>query len=835
MDTGKLLGIEYVHDTAKNGQWQLHSHLNICNLTQTSDGKYRALSNEELYKHKITAGQVYRSELAAELTRMGYSIEQGKGGLFELKGVSKELMADMSRRTSEMDAAIEKLREKYPSAPEGKLKDMAALATRDAKNEPTREEAQKWNLSVVAGHGLTPEKIRDGALEAGRDRAGERPSPAQAVKYAMEGITENEAAFKRQQLERDALKLSMGTATRADIAREVDAALADGRLIGDKRAMTTPEMVRVERSILDKAEQGRGAAPAIISGEDVDSALGRAEKVIGKTLTQDQRAAAIHALSNKDFVAGIQGDAGTGKTTLLNAVRQAAQEQGYTVRGMSFTGKAADELHTGAGMESQTLHKFLGADAPRPGGKELWVCDEASMTGARQMNELLTRAQQTEAKVLLVGDTKQLSAISAGKPFQMLQERGAMETARLETITRQKDAGYREAMKDMAAGRTDSALDKLEAQGRINEIADRKERINTIVNDFTARGEKARDHDLVVTATNRDRRDINSAVREEFKAQGIVKGGGKVFAVRETENIPETDKRFAYSYSPGQIVYSPKAGPLGRAGTEGRITEVDRDANTIKVETRGRDGGRNEWEVNLTEHGHKLNVYRETTAEISQGDRLIFLNTNSGIEVRNGQHAIVKEVNGDTITVQSSKREFTINTQDYNYLGHGYAATTHKSQGMTTERVLYNADTTREANFNAAYVGLTRGKHDARVYTNDKEEFREQIKERQQKTSALDVAESKDRAVERDRADSRPRGQEEHSREQTGREDGRRDQEHSGKDREDDPESRSGRETAKEKEGDNGRAREAREETHEPEERGGGREDSRDSREERDR
>ncbi|HBA55355.1 MAG TPA: hypothetical protein DCZ04_13115, partial [Syntrophorhabdus aromaticivorans] len=138
-------------------------------------------------------------------------------------------------------------------------------------------------------------------------------------------------------------------------------------------------------------------------------------------LTADQKKALEHILTSQDRVIGIQGDAGTGKTSMLHAAREELERKGYIVRGMTFTGKASKELQTGAGVESQTLHSFLPkAQTPEftPSEKEAWFVDEVSMVGSKQMGELVNAAKKANARVILVGDTKQLQSIEAGRMFQ---------------------------------------------------------------------------------------------------------------------------------------------------------------------------------------------------------------------------------------------------------------------------------------------------------------------------------------------------------------------------------------------------------------------------------
>jgi len=68
--------------------------------------------------------------------------------------------------------------------------------------------------------------------------------------------------------------------------------------------------------------------------------------------------------------------------------------------------------------------------------------------------------------------------------------------------------------------------------------------------------------------------------------------------------------------------------------------------------------------------------------------------------------------------------------KDHPHLDHGYAVTSHSSQGQTADRVLIHADTEESAhlvNSRMAYVAVSRGRYDAQIYTNDKSELAEYL------------------------------------------------------------------------------------------------------------
>src|SRR5207244_3461421 len=96
-------------------------------------------------------------------------------------------------------------------------------------------------------------------------------------------------------------------------------------------------------------------------------------------LSESQRSAVERILSSRDQVTALEGVAGAGKTTSLTAIREAAEQEGYEVKGFAPTSRAAQKLAE-AGIESTTLQRHLtGSEEPHDGLKRLYVLDESSL------------------------------------------------------------------------------------------------------------------------------------------------------------------------------------------------------------------------------------------------------------------------------------------------------------------------------------------------------------------------------------------------------------------------------------------------------------------------
>ncbi len=219
---------------------------------------------------------------------------------------------------------------------------------------------------------------------------------------------------------------------------------------------------------------------------------------------------------------GFEGLAGTGKTTTLSAIREGAEQGGYKVEGFAPTCKAAGQLRE-AGIEANTLQSLLARKQADPASRHLYMLDESRLASTKQMRAFLEKIKP-EDRVLVIGDTRQHQGVDAGRPFQQMQEAG-MQTARLESIMRQKDPALLRAVQYLATNETEKGIALLAAQGRVTELSNGQERIAAIARDYAARPENT----LIVSPDNRSRQQINEAVRVELRRAGTLSEDGQQF------------------------------------------------------------------------------------------------------------------------------------------------------------------------------------------------------------------------------------------------------------------------------------------------------------------
>ena len=721
--TGKWVAASFEHDSARpvNGYAapQLHTHVVFFNLTERENGETRSLQPHELYRSQQYATAIYRSELALHLKELGYEIEQGKSGQPEIRGYTREYLEASSPRSEQIKEHLAEQGVRGAGAAQ-----IAAHQTRDDKLPSiTHEEMQQKHRQMATQFGQQPEQV----IRAAHERQVEEQSPEQkqqhiesSLTYSREKNLERHAVTDERELMRDALKRSMGEANFGDVRQQFENRVQAGELIevenrSPGRAFTTGEMIGYERATIEVMRAGQNQHEPMVSSE-----TWREVEEKHTHLSTSQRAAVEQIVSSQDKIMGLEGVAGAGKTTSLAAVREAAEHEGYEVRGLAPTSRAAHKLAE-SGIESETLQRHLRReDQPDEGQKRLYVLDESSLASTKQMNEFLHRLHG-EDRVLLVGDTRQHEAVEAGRPYQQLQEAG-MQTARLDEIVRQKDPALKEAVEQLARGDVFGAIENLDRQGRVHEIVGREERLSEIARDYAREPQGT----LVISPDNESRRELNGMIHREMQERGDVsQDEHKLRVLDARQDMTGADRQWAGQYEEGDVVrYTRGSKVLGiEPGEYARVEQVDAKENRITIE---RENGEHQTYDPRRLAG--VAVYHETERAFSEGDRVQFTAPSRDLHVANRELGIVEKISdaGDVQLRMDSGREVAFNIREHPHLDHGYAVTSHSSQGQTAERVLIHVDTDKGeqlVNSRMAYVSVSRGQYDAEIYTNDKSEL----------------------------------------------------------------------------------------------------------------
>ena len=419
-----------------------------------------------------------------------------------------------------------------------------------------------------------------------------------------------------------------------------------------------------------------------------------------------------------------QGVAGAGKTYSLKLVAQLATEQGYEVTGYAPSAQAANTLSEEANIESNTVARLLHSEGDlgrhnRPQKQAIWIVDEAGLLSAKDAHRLLKKAQAQRAKVILVGDIRQLSAVEAGNPFKSLQMAG-IQTAYLEESRRQKTEALRAAVVCLSAGAQREGLDRLDKAGMVHELHDSQARHRCIVQDYMGLLPEARAKTLILSGTNVERLALTADLRAALQAEGSL--GADVYRMRSLRSLDRTSAQLKYAcaYAEGEVVVPVR--DYRRYGLEKQVqyTVLSRDIAQNQVTVAAPDGSAITFDPSRCAD---KTTYAVQEIAIAPGEQMRWTRNDAERGVRNGQMVTITAIDakGTAILRDISGNETTVALSGQQYLDYALVSTTYSSQGKTADQVLVAVDSSISKE--GLYVAVSRAKQKLSLYTASKEKL----------------------------------------------------------------------------------------------------------------
>jgi Ti-type conjugative transfer relaxase TraA len=533
---------------------------------------------------------------------------------------------------------VERWRERWAELANERLAELDI----DARIDHRSLEAQDIALEPQSQIGAPAKRIEDRGIEGDANEADRaemhreiaRGNGARIIadpSVALDAITHQQSTFTQRDLAKFAHRHSDGLGQFNEVMGAMRSAPDLVELGKDARGedrFTTREMIEAEQRLHRTAELMAERERHEVRGADREAALARAEQS-GLVLSGEQADALAHIADGRDLGI-VVGYAGTGKSAMLGVAREAWGAAGYEVQGVALSGIAAENLESGSGIASRTIASMehgWGQGRDLLTTRDVLVIDEAGLVGTRQLERVLSHAADAGAKVVLIGDIKQLQAIEAGAAFRSIHERHG--GAEIGEVRRQREDWQRLATRDLATGRTGAAIHAYDNHGMVHEAQTREQAREDLIDrwdrDRQASPDKSR---IILTHTNDEVRVLNEAARMRMRV----------------------------------------ASDLGK---EARVT-VERG-----------DRG------------------------FASGDRVMFLQNERSLSVKNGTLGTIEQVSAQSMTVQTDEgRSVHFDLKDYNRIDHGYAATLHKSQGMTVDNTHVLATPGMDAH--GSYVALSR-------------------------------------------------------------------------------------------------------------------------------
>jgi conjugative relaxase-like TrwC/TraI family protein len=792
VQTGKLVVALFQHDTSRALDPQLHTHAVIANVTQRTDGEWRALKNDQLYAENMLLGAIYHNELKTRAAALGYEIiENGKNGTFEIAGISRDTIEAWSQRSAQINEIAERLGVTSPEA-----KGEIALRSRDTKQDVAPPDLkQSWQqLAHERGDNFTsvvatpPEHKADrGVLDRMRGwgenmldkvtsfwrprpepmvadnqklRSSEAVGAAYGVAAAVRHLDERSATFKGNDVLREALNFAGTKSNIGAIQTRLGNLIGDGVLLegrGDNSGrLATPDMIANEKAIVAFAKNGHGQIESRIDAQASAKSIQTAANTnLGFELRDEQLKAAQVILYGPDRVTIVQGDSGTGKSTIFAAINAVPKDQRPELAMLTNQSGLARDLEADSGIRTNTVAHFLTRheplattrQQPRAEDKSQWqgktlIVDEASMLSSRQMLGLFKISEKLGIeRIALVGDQKQIPAIEAGRPFALLQEK--LGATHLTQNIRQRDPEMRSIVEKLGAGDIRGAFDLLESR-----TVETSDPATAAAQAYLALDNKGQGDTAIFTSGRRLREAVLGT---------LAKGQGQdvpstTLSVFENRNLTREEFRHVSSYQAGmQLDLYRQQHALGLEKGSYKVTGTYVQRGTVAVEQNGRRHMIEPAKLHPNAGGMALSTPK--TIEVREGQRLMVTLNLPNRRVANGDRFMLSAIEGDRLRLEAQNgRQLLLEADDplRSRLDHGDALNMHRVQGQTVDNaitVLSAEDRTLNSQ-SLVYVLASRARDGFTLYVDDKERVIAQIERNDGKSlHALDLEAGADKAA----------------------------------------------------------------------------------------
>jgi conjugative relaxase-like TrwC/TraI family protein len=738
--TGRLIFARFTEHASRELDPHLHTHVVVMNMTNREDGApIASLETRAMFAEQMTAGQIYRNELAYALRELGYEVEHDpRSGLFEIRHVPASLIKEYSQRAEQID------RHAKEHGLSGQAERQRSFyATRPAKVKVGLDALHdQWGERSQPYHKLLTTLVADAEREAPRSLKVDQGSAGRAALFGIRQAETREAVNNRGRILRLGLASHVGEVRLSDLLPRLEVheerrkILAAHLPTGDQvltRGRTTRRTARLEQSLTQHLALSLDDARPIASSDRLLAEL----EVAGLTPAQEQ--ALVQVATSRDRVTGIHGVGGAGKSTLVQTLRAAAEPEA-TLLALAPTSSAAAKLGQDAGIESRTVASLLAGGGHGITDRHVLVVDEAGQLGNRQALRILEISRETGARVLLLGDNKQTGAIEQGKAFWLLQKLG-LPTAQLTESMRQQTSAMKAAVTQARAGNYEesiSHLDKVVSGDGADRLAE------SLVAEWTRLKPENRANTNILVLDNATRLIVNTQIRETLKREGAVAAEDTRLSVLTPSGMTDAEKHNARFYSGGQVVTFGRdiAGAGIARDTEYRVLGLGRDSNRRQIVRLVDENGRIiRWDPRLGSPRH-VNVFNREERDLGPGDRIQWRLANKALGLKNAERGSVEKLDGSVATIRwdrdDRRQEIDLGTDKT--WDHGYAETVYSAQSKTYDRVYIlapiNSGLVNGQNY---YTAITRARFGVKLWTEDAKRLAQRLTRRSgEKTSSLE-------------------------------------------------------------------------------------------------
>jgi conjugative relaxase-like TrwC/TraI family protein len=728
--TGNMVAAEFTHFTARPVEGQidphLHAHCVVFNTTfDEVEDRWKASQQGDLKRDADYWEAAFHSRFAKRLNDLGYATVKD-GSSFTLAALPESITEKFSGRRNQIET---KAAERGITTAKGKHALGASIREPKQKDVAKDTLRKEWNARLSDAERKALEQV------GGKGGSDGPISPKQAIDYSLEHSFERASAVSEKRLKAEALRYGVGSVLPQDVAglaqnEEVIAKERQGQVMA-----TTRKTLKAEVAMLEFARNGHGQF----------SPLGDANAEL-PGLSEEQRRAARFILGSRDRVVGIRGAAGTGKTTMMkgtiDAIEQNEHGRGAKVFVFAPSAQASRGVLRKDGFaNAETLERLLIDEKlqKQMQGGVIWV-DEAGLVSSRSMRRLFDVARAQDARVVLSGDYRQHASVEAGDSFRLLESEAGVKLAQLKEIRRQKDPRYKKAVEEISKGTAKGAqkgFDRLDKMGAVVE-ASGDERHQMLIKDYLKASEDGKSA-LIIAPTHAEGERLTAGLREALKETGAI-GQEHGFMVRKSTGWTTAQKSDGRNYQPGMVV---EFNQNAKGFTKGEKAVVARGGKEVLLQKQ--DGT----QMPLSADADRFDIYRAREIEIGKGDRIRI--TKNGLAKVEGQAKGTRINNGDIFTVAGFTKDGDIRLEngkllpkDYGHFTSGYVDTSYASQGKTVDRVFIATgnESLPAANQQQWYVSVSRGREQAKLYVDSKDDVRRAIARGTERISAVELTQT---------------------------------------------------------------------------------------------
>lgn len=386
--TGNLLYASATHSTSRPAgdnkpDPSLHTHNVIFNTTKTSKGDYRALSNEEMMRKQNLVMSTYKQQLAYNLKQKGYDLVFDKKGHFEIKGYEESTLKNFSKRSEEIKVKAEEMKtdDRYSHISDSRAKNFAQHEFKKDKKEYTKDELKNdWDRQHKQANIQDKDELIK-IIQEQKNTKNERINSSQfksvdeVIELASTNLISKKAHVSMSELKRELIKANNGDFDINEVFKKVENIPTEGQINGHdlKRIIVDGEERITNKKIYDATERvsqmlldaSSRKSEALVSVDQANENLKDFEKMKGWKLSETQREAVFNLLTTTDSISSTIGDAGTGKTAMLEALNYVytkvnGEDQAFNDLGvLAPTGKAASGAKADSGIKSATADSFI--------------------------------------------------------------------------------------------------------------------------------------------------------------------------------------------------------------------------------------------------------------------------------------------------------------------------------------------------------------------------------------------------------------------------------------------------------------------------------------------